>query len=162
MSKAPILAIAAGGVLASTSAADASLTTYQYNGTVSTNTFWSSIHGQSVEASFTIDTSVAASSLTDNRAQYEGAIVSGYYQFGDIRFDIDPNGARNRIILRTDVEDTNFGTVSNRLNISVSTVSVPQGTRMRPWWSFTIRLVTARPRPVPLSPWWCGRARRSS
>ena len=120
-------AVGALAMLAGTASAD--LVTYQYNGTVHTNTHWGSIHGEAVQVSVTFNTSVAASSLTDNRAEYTGAIVGGYFRMGSEQWDIDTAGTRNSIILRTDVYDQNFDTYSNRYNLKVSVFDGDHG----PW-----------------------------
>lgn len=120
-------AIGALAMLAGTATAD--LVTYQYSGTVHQNTYWAGIRGESVEVSVTFDTSVAASSLTANRAEYTGAIVGGYFRMGTEQWDINTAGTRNSIVLRTDVYDVNFGTYSNRYNLTASVFDGDHG----PW-----------------------------
>lgn len=111
-------------VLAGSSSAD--LVTYEYTGTVHTNTHWGSLHGLDVTMRLTVDTSVLASSLTETRAEYQGAIVGGFMRVGEMEWDVNPEGLRNSVILRTDVYDQNFQTYSNRLNMQVSVIDVPQ------------------------------------
>lgn len=119
--------IAAGlGIAVLAGASSADLVTYEYTGTVSTNTYWGSLHGQEVQMQLTIDTSVLASNPTANRAEYLGAIVGGFMRVGDMEWDVNPDGARNSVVVRTDVYDQNFGTYSNRMNMQVSVFDVPQ------------------------------------
>ncbi len=119
--------IAAGlGIAVLAGASGAELVSYEYTGTVHTNTHWGFLHGQEVQMRLTVDTSVLASSLTETRAEYLGAIVGGFMRVGEMEWAVNPDGQRNSVILRTDVYDQNFGTYSNRLNMQVSVFDVPQ------------------------------------
>ncbi len=104
--------------------AHADLITYQYDGTVATNTPWASLHGKPVKVRLTIDLDTPASQATADRKQYDGAVTAGYFQVDGIRFPIDPNGSRNITVVRTGVFDINSGLTFNQYNINVSTDGV--------------------------------------
>lgn len=116
-----------GALALFTGAGHAGVVAYEYNGTVSTNTFWSFMHGLDVRVRLELDTGVAASSMTADRAQYDGAVIGGFFSAGEYTWAVDPDGAVNNVVLRTDVFDQNFGTFSNRLGISVSVEDGAQG-----------------------------------
>ena len=101
-------------------AANAELVTYRYSGTVSTNTYWSGFHGDAIELSLTIETGTAASSSFANQAIYQNAVVDGYFQIGETRFNIADNPTVNNVNVRTGVYDQFTDSYTNRYQISVS------------------------------------------
>lgn len=107
--------------------ANAEIVTYKYTGVVSTQTFWTSFHGVPVELSVSIDTDTTVTSQSDNLANYQGAVVDGYFQIGEDRFGIDDDPRVNNVSVRTNVVDTNFGTVSNRYQVSFTSDGIACG-----------------------------------
>ena len=116
---------------AATPFAAADLVTYRYNGEVATQTYWSAFHGQPVELSVTIDTSTAASSQSANQALYQNAVVDGYFQIGETRFNIAENASTNNVSVRTNVYDQFTDSYTNRYQVSVSSDGIA-----RDGWEF--------------------------
>ncbi len=118
------LAWALAPVVAVSAVAGADEISYLYNGTVGTNTPWSSFHGKPVEVLVTINLDTIASQTSADRKQYDGAVTGGYFDVDGIRFPFVTDGRRNRVIVRTDVFDINSGLNFNQYVINISTDGV--------------------------------------
>ncbi len=121
------LAWALAPVVAVSSFASADSVSYLYNGTVATNTPWASFHGKPVEVLVTINLDTAASQVSADRKQYDGAVTGGYFDVDGIRFPFDPAGMRNTVTVRTDVLDINSGLHFNQYVINISSDGVDRG-----------------------------------
>lgn len=111
--------------------ASADLVTYRYNGEVSTQTYWSGFHGVPVELGVTIDTSTAASSQSADQALYNGAVVDGYFQIGETRFNIAENPTTNIVNVRTNVYNQFTDSFYNQYQVTVSSDGIA-----RDGWEF--------------------------
>lgn len=119
--------IAILALLAAAPCALGDIVTYQYNGTVASNTPFTFAVGSAFEFSVSIDTDAAVFSQTATRAEYRGAVVAGYVEFYGERFNIAADPIRNTIIVRNNFIDPNSGAAFNAINLSISSDGIDRG-----------------------------------
>lgn len=120
-------AVSALAVAALASAVSADVVTYRFTGTADGASTPAGLKDLDLILEATINLDTVADQLTATRAQYENAVVAGFFQVGDLRWNLADDPRRNRVIVRTDFVDINSGNLFNQMIISFSAEDVSQG-----------------------------------
>ncbi len=120
-------AVVAFAVAAIAPAVSADVVTYRFTGTADGASTPAGLKDLDLILEATINLDAVGLQTSATRTQYDNAVVSGFFQVGDLRWNMADNPRTNRVIVRTDVVDINFGNLFNQMVISFSAENVSQG-----------------------------------